>query len=1650
MITPKKENRKYYFRSYALVCLVLFMNLLIAFGQPQMLYSQNKKNFCINTKVGLVDDVGLAVDAFLKNPMGIVVDVNDAIYIADTNHHRIRRILYNEIQTIAGTGIAGYDFDNIPAISAAIYYPTDVAIDSHGNIYIVEHKGHRIRKIDTDGIISTYAGTGKPGDDGDRGLATAARLNCPTGISIDFLDNLYIADTMNHKIRLVDSNKTIYTFAGTGTPDNSGDGGKAIDAELNMPNGVYADDSGNIWIADTGNNLIRKVDRYRKINTVAGDGDLTSGPAKNLKLYQPTRVTLDGSGNLYISETGKSRIIKVPDGDPNRTTVVFAGGGNYQSYSDRIATDAELSEQNGIAFDRNNTLYIADTNNHFCSKVYPSIDETGNIEIIAGTVNPFPRSITSTSLNSPTDIIRDNVGAYYISDTDNHMILKIIKDVIYRFGGTGEPSRIDNCGNGSTVLNARFNQPKNLLFQSRIDRLTYEYSEYLYIAEPNLHWIRRVELTENGNIIETFAGTGKTSGTTFPIDATSPKNADLNYPLGMHADNYGDIYFADRDYNCIFKIEFDPYSNSSAIHRFVGSQNAGNSPTGTPALDAQLNKPVDVWIDSSERIYFIDSGNKRVCRVDKNGDTYIITEVVSNLDKPLGITGYLDKKDKKEYMLITDISKNNIFEIDLDDFPCDANKYNIVAGIDPSDGGFSGDGGPALQAELNAPSGISMNIAGDILFADSANNRIRKLSGKSDDPRNKIRTIAGFFDPAGLAIDVAIREASGVVTDPDGNVYYSDSKNHRVLKINNGNIEPFAGNGTAGYSGDDELATSAQLNSPQGLEYANGKLYIADKGNHSVRKVENGVITTILGNGKIGIGASNIFDSCLDSPVDVAIKGNELYVSDSNNHRIIRHFLGDNYFSVYIGNGEPGLLASPTGTKKNEAQLNTPAGISFDNNGVLLISEMGHHRVIKIEDDKIKIVAGTGKTFLNHEPYPTNYNLHSPSDVIVDSNNYIYISDTGHNMILKIANNIISIFAGNQSDVCNTADGLPRKEISINKPSSIFIHKNEMYIVDKCNRIGKTNIIIDNSIYQKVAGNGYSGFSGNNGSAISAFLDSPYDVAIDQWNNLYIADYKNHQIRKVTPDGIISTIAGTGQTVYNGDNDLAININLDSPHSVAVDLEGNVYIADTNHHLIRKIRKDDQKIINWVGTGYPGTPETNDDGIVPREVSLNLPHGIAIDISGNLYIADTGNKKVRIVEAEARVINIAQSPEVEYPYDVVVDIHSNVYVSDMKKHKVLLIQPGSNPTPYAGNGDIDYIYTEENQYAISASLYSPTFLDVDEESNLYIVDSGHHRIRKVYSDGKTIATIAGDGFQGFSGENNDPLFASINTPNGIAVEPGGNIILSDSGNHYIRKIFFKEYLGWNVNISDFCNKERIIAVVNMNGRNIARQGDKIAFFIDDVCRCVTYPVNTIKGERFFALIWGESNDKNKIISVKYYRKTTSEILTVQENLVYNPNSEVGTISDPLILNIPDSDKYPEIIVELKKTINEQAETINEQADTIDEQADTIDDQVDTIDDQADTIDDQAYTIDDQAYTITQLEFRVDQLSYYSVSLSKGWHLMSSLNDFNVTPETNPPGCIDVMYEYSIGRYEVVNELTPTRGFWVKLNKACELTVRAAQ
>jgi sugar lactone lactonase YvrE len=264
-----------------------------------------------NGNAGYSGDGGPAVRAQLSNPFGVALDSAGNLYIADDGNNRIRKVARaGVISTVAGAGTRALG-DAGPATGAQLALPGGVALDSASNLYIADFANDRIRKVTPAGVIGTVAGGGTQGL-GDGGPATSAQLNRPSDVAVDSDGNLYIADTGNSRIRKVTPAGVISTIAGGGRAGSSGDDGPATDAQLHFPRGVAADSAGNLYIADSENNRIRKVTPAGITSTVAGNGDAgysgDGGPATDAQLRSPSRVSLGGASRLYVADEGNNAI----------------------------------------------------------------------------------------------------------------------------------------------------------------------------------------------------------------------------------------------------------------------------------------------------------------------------------------------------------------------------------------------------------------------------------------------------------------------------------------------------------------------------------------------------------------------------------------------------------------------------------------------------------------------------------------------------------------------------------------------------------------------------------------------------------------------------------------------------------------------------------------------------------------------------------------------------------------------------------------------------------------------------------------------------------------------------------------------------------------------------------------------------------------------------------------------------------------------------------------------------------------------------------------------------------------------------------------------------------------------------------------------
>ena len=321
---------------------------------------------------GYTGDGSLATLAEINQPQGVTADASGNIYIADWGNSTIRKVSTSGIiTTIAGTGVAGYNGDGITATSAQLNKPVDVAVDNLGNIYIADEINERIRKIDLSGIITTVAGNGTIGYTGDGGAATSASFHSPYRILFDPTGNMYIADAINSAIRKINTSGIISTFAGTGNAGYNADGIQATSAQLNEPTGLGFDGAGNLYIMDEFNNRIRKVNTQGIITTVAGNGVAgysgDGGAATSAEIQDPLALTVDNAGNIYFPERTPNVIRKI-SASGIISTIAGTGASGY-SGDGGIPLSATFNAPGGICLDNHGNLYIADVENNAIRKI---------------------------------------------------------------------------------------------------------------------------------------------------------------------------------------------------------------------------------------------------------------------------------------------------------------------------------------------------------------------------------------------------------------------------------------------------------------------------------------------------------------------------------------------------------------------------------------------------------------------------------------------------------------------------------------------------------------------------------------------------------------------------------------------------------------------------------------------------------------------------------------------------------------------------------------------------------------------------------------------------------------------------------------------------------------------------------------------------------------------------------------------------------------------------------------------------------------------------------------------------------------------------------------------------------------------------------
>jgi sugar lactone lactonase YvrE len=551
--------------------------------------------------------------AALLSASGLAVDGLGNLYIADSMNNRVRKVSPSGIiTTFAGTGSAVSSGDGGPAISASLNFPSLVAADGTGNLYIVEANAPRVRKVSVDGIITTIAGNGAYGDSGDGGPAISAQIGRIAGLAADNSGNLYFSDNfyddvvidgedyaiVKLRVRRVSPDGIIATVAGTGAPGHSGDGGSATAAQLSSPGALAVDSNGNLYLADQPG--VRKISADGIITTVAGDGTnryiVDAGPAMSSGYVSAIGLAVGTAGNLFVADSSQ-RIRKV-SADGIISTVAGLGpsiGGIGAAPGDGgRATLAPLATPTGVAVDSAGGLYIADTFDNRLRRVSPdgiiaTIAGKGGAGVVSGDGGPA----SDAYLFWPSGLAIDSSDNLYVADAGDSRIRMISPaGIITTVAGFGLPGRPGYSGDGGLATGAQLSWPKDVALDG---------SGNLYIADTGNN---RVRMISPAGVISTVAGTGDAG---YSGDGGSATDAKLALPSGLAVDSGGNVYVADTNNFRVRKI-----SNDGIIITIAGNGIRGYSGDGGLAVNARLNSPVGLKLDSAGNLYIADGAAVRM------------------------------------------------------------------------------------------------------------------------------------------------------------------------------------------------------------------------------------------------------------------------------------------------------------------------------------------------------------------------------------------------------------------------------------------------------------------------------------------------------------------------------------------------------------------------------------------------------------------------------------------------------------------------------------------------------------------------------------------------------------------------------------------------------------------------------------------------------------------------------------------------------------------------------------------------------------------------------------------------------------------------------------------------------------------------------
>jgi sugar lactone lactonase YvrE len=627
---------------------------------------------------------------------------------------------------------------------------------------------------------------------------------------------------------------------------------------------------------------------------------------------------------------------------------------------------------------------------------------------------------------------------------------------------------------------------------------------------------------------------------------------------------------------------------------------------------------------------------------------------------------------------------------------------------------------------------------------------------------------------------------SGVAVDRSGIVYVADTGNHTIRRITSSGVVTTMAGLAESPGSTDGPGDVARFNSPRGLAAdATGNIFVADTGNHIIRKVTpEGVVTTLAGlsgnRGSVdGTGSAARFTH----PYGVAVdeRGN-VYVADMLNFTL-RKITPSGVVTTLAGLAKARGSADGTGSL---ARFSNPEGVAVDREGNVYVADTSNQAIRRITaDGKVSTVAGRTNGGSN-DGDGLAAGFSNPSGITVDDSGNLFVADTSNSTIRKISpDGIVTTLAGGSSS--GSADGID-KGARFHLPYGVAVDKSgELYVADSGN----------NSI-RKITSRGEvttlagltGGYGSKDGIREASRFNYPLGVAVDKAGNLFVSDNGNHTIRRVTPEGVVTTWAGLAASLGHSDGTGSV-ARFQLPSGLVIDNSGSIFVADCLNHTIRRISPE-RAVITWAGISESADRGGSEDGAL-GVARFKQPRAVAVDAAGNVYVADTGNSTIRKITPAREVTTLAGSPgehgsadgsgsiaRFNHPWGVASDSSGNVYVADTDNHMIRKITPAGMVTTLAGT---NRTHRSSHGRERLSEFFSPRGIAVDSSGNVFVAD--FTAIHQISPAGK-VTTLAGLPHLRGSVDGTGSA-ARFHFPCGIALDQNGILYVADSANHTIRK-----------------------------------------------------------------------------------------------------------------------------------------------------------------------------------------------------------------------------------------------------------------------